>query len=74
MCWSGIHIIQEYTANFTLDDWLQLTGTQRPLYQAVMRENCAQLVSVGCCFTKPEVISRLEQREELWPLEGSQAE
>ncbi|XP_034844208.1 zinc finger protein 175 isoform X2 [Mirounga leonina] len=61
---------KDVTVDFTRDEWLQLTGTQRTLYRDVMLENYSHLVSVGCHLTKPDVIFRLEQGEELWPLEG----
>ncbi|XP_041603058.1 zinc finger protein 510-like isoform X2 [Vulpes lagopus] len=61
---------RDVTVEFTRDEWLQLTGTQRTLYRDVMLENYSHLVSVGCHLTKPEVIFRLEQGEDLWPSEG----
>ncbi|XP_057605543.1 zinc finger protein 33A-like [Hippopotamus amphibius kiboko] len=35
----------------------------------MMLENYSHLVSVGYCITKPEMIFKLEQGEEPWPLE-----
>ncbi|XP_042828435.1 uncharacterized protein LOC102952526 isoform X4 [Panthera tigris] len=61
---------KDVTVDFTQDEWLQLTGTQRTLYRDVMLENYSHLVSVGCRLTKPEVIFKLEQGEELWPSRG----
>ncbi|XP_045848814.1 zinc finger protein 33B-like isoform X4 [Meles meles] len=61
---------RDVTVDFTRDEWLQLTGTQRTLYRDVMLENYSHLVSVGCRLTKPEVIFRLEQGGELWPSEA----
>ncbi|XP_047693450.1 zinc finger protein 268-like [Prionailurus viverrinus] len=61
---------KDVTVDFTWDEWLQLTGTQRMLYRDVMLENYSHLVSVGCRLTKPEVIFKLEQGEELWPSRG----
>ncbi|XP_044904183.1 zinc finger protein 202 isoform X6 [Felis catus] len=61
---------KDVTVDFTRDEWLQLTGTQRTLYRDVMLENYSHLVSVGCRLTKPEVIFKLEQGEELWPSRG----
>ncbi|XP_036080955.1 zinc finger protein 28 homolog [Rousettus aegyptiacus] len=69
----GSMSFKDVTVNFTLDEWLQLTDPQRRLHQAVMPENCGRLVSAGRCTTKPEVMPRLEQRKEPWPLEVSQA-
>ncbi|XP_053749956.1 zinc finger protein 33B-like isoform X1 [Panthera pardus] len=66
----GSMSFKDVTVDFTRDEWLQLTGTQRTLYQDVMLENYSHLVSVGCRLTKPEVIFKLEQGEELWPSRG----
>ncbi|XP_030619598.1 zinc finger protein 510-like [Delphinapterus leucas] len=60
---------KDVTVDFTWDEWLQLTCMQRTLYQDVMLENYSHLVSVGYCVSKPEVIFKLEQGEEPWPLE-----
>ncbi|XP_057385992.1 zinc finger protein 33B isoform X2 [Balaenoptera acutorostrata] len=57
------------TVDFTWDEWLQLTCMQRTLYRDVMLENYSHLVSVGYCISKPEVVFKLEQGEEPWPLE-----
>ncbi|KAI5257313.1 hypothetical protein MUG91_G176n5 [Manis pentadactyla] len=37
---------KDVTVSFTWDEWLQLTGTQRTLYQDVMLENYSHLVFV----------------------------
>ncbi|XP_057343389.1 zinc finger protein 829-like isoform X3 [Manis pentadactyla] len=37
---------KDVTVSFTRDEWLQLTGTQRTLYQDVMLENYSHLVFV----------------------------
>ncbi|XP_007187101.3 zinc finger protein 510 isoform X3 [Balaenoptera acutorostrata] len=60
---------RDMTVDFTWDEWLQLTCMQRTLYRDVMLENYSHLVSVGYCISKPEVVFKLEQGEEPWPLE-----
>ncbi|KAF5922001.1 hypothetical protein HPG69_015451, partial [Diceros bicornis minor] len=59
----------DVTVGFTQEEWQHLDSTQRSLYRDVMLENYNNLVSVGYCVTKPEVIFRLEQGEEPWILE-----
>ncbi|XP_044798002.2 zinc finger protein 33B isoform X5 [Bubalus bubalis] len=60
---------KDVTVGFTQEEWQHLDSTQRSLYRDVMLENYRNLVSVGYCITKPEVIFRLEQGEEPWILE-----
>ncbi|XP_072679034.1 zinc finger protein 33B-like isoform X2 [Canis lupus baileyi] len=60
---------KDVTVGFTLEEWQHLDSTQRSLYRDVMLENYSNLVSLGYCVTKPEVIFRLEQGEEPWMLE-----
>nr|XP_034491397.1 zinc finger protein 248-like [Marmota flaviventris] len=60
----------DVTVNFSRDEWLCLSSTQRILYRDVTLENYSHLVFVGYCLTKPDVILRLEQGEDPWTLEG----
>ncbi|VTJ77192.1 Hypothetical predicted protein [Marmota monax] len=60
----------DVTVNFSRDEWLCLSSTQRILYRDVTLENYSHLVFVGYCLTKPDVILRLEQGENPWTLEG----
>uniref|UniRef100_A0A8C0DPV5 KRAB domain-containing protein n=1 Tax=Balaenoptera musculus TaxID=9771 RepID=A0A8C0DPV5_BALMU len=71
MCLHHINedLLLDVTVDFTWDEWLQLTCMQRTLYRDVMLENYSHLVSVGYCISKPEVVFKLEQGEEPWPLE-----
>ncbi|KAM7141812.1 zinc finger protein 354A isoform 3-T4 [Molossus nigricans] len=54
---------------FTRDEWRKLRPSQRNLYQDVMLENYNNLVSLGLPFSKPKVISLLQQGEEPWKVE-----
>ncbi|XP_024850502.1 zinc finger protein 354A isoform X3 [Bos indicus] len=54
---------------FTRDEWRKLAPSQRNLYQDVMLENYSNLVSLGLPFSKPEVISLLQQGEDPWKVE-----
>lgn len=60
---------KDVTVGFTQEEWQHLDPIQRSLYRDVMLENYSNLVSVGYCITKPEMIFRLEQGEEPWILE-----
>ncbi|XP_047685032.1 zinc finger protein 782 [Prionailurus viverrinus] len=57
---------KDITVEFTQEEWRQMDSAQRTLYRDVMLENYSHLVSVGYCFTKPELIFTLEQGEDPW--------
>ncbi|XP_074206244.1 uncharacterized protein LOC105062017 isoform X2 [Camelus bactrianus] len=54
---------------FTRDEWRKLGPSQRSLYQDVMLENYSNLLSLGLPFSKPKVISLLQQGEDPWKVE-----
>ncbi|XP_016078063.1 PREDICTED: zinc finger protein 208-like [Miniopterus natalensis] len=60
---------KDVTVEFTQAEWQQMDSAQRTLYKEVMLENYRLLVSLGYCFTKPELIFMLEQGEDPWLLE-----
>ncbi|KAK1334656.1 hypothetical protein QTO34_005664 [Cnephaeus nilssonii] len=60
---------RDVTVEFTQEEWQHMGPIQRTLYRDVTLENYNNLVSVGNCIFKPEVIFKLEQGEEPWFLE-----
>ncbi|XP_066106022.1 zinc finger protein 92 homolog [Saccopteryx bilineata] len=64
---------EDVSVYFTKTEWKLLDLKQKILYKQVMLENYHHLVSVGLSFSKPHLISLLEEEEEPWVADVNEA-
>ncbi|XP_012590130.1 PREDICTED: neurotrophin receptor-interacting factor homolog [Condylura cristata] len=70
--WPGFQepvIFDDVTLGFSPEEWGLLDLEKRSLYREVMLENYRNLVAVEHQLSKPDVVSQLEEAEELWSME-----
>lgn len=67
----GLVSFEDIAVEFTWQEWQDLNEGQRTLYRDVMLENYSNLLFLGHCKTKPELIFNLEQRLGSWIVEAS---
>ncbi|XP_028711838.1 zinc finger protein 39-like isoform X1 [Peromyscus leucopus] len=62
----GLVSFEDIAVEFTWQEWQDLNESQRTLYRDVMLENYKNLLFLGHCKTKPELIFNLEHRLGSW--------
>ncbi|XP_025025401.1 gastrula zinc finger protein XlCGF57.1-like isoform X2 [Python bivittatus] len=57
---------EDVAVYFSREEWEELTEWQRELYQAVMMENYEAVLSLGHLPIKPQIISKIELKEDVF--------
>ncbi|XP_052026878.1 neurotrophin receptor-interacting factor homolog [Apodemus sylvaticus] len=60
---------EDVLVSFTKEEWAQLDLQQKCLYREIVMENYNNVISVEHHFSKPNVISQLEEAEDCWPMQ-----